>query len=226
MSKSQSNESSGLGVYKILLADDHAIVRKGLRQLIDDMPHLSVVAEAGDGLEVLDIINTVECDMVILDISMPKLDGLKALSEIKRIAASIQKNIRIIILSMHKEKVFIDQSVALGANAYILKSDVFDNLVYAIDQVRQGNKYFSQDLVPMLLSKVHDGGSQNHVEQLTTREKQVLELIAAGHTNSSIARLFGLSTRTVEKHRANLMAKLGLKNLSDLIKFAIDHDLI
>jgi len=207
--------------YRIVLADDHVIFRRGIKGLIAQKSDLKVVAEASDGLELLNLLQRgLKTDMVILDISMPNLRGIEATHEIK----SICPDVRILILTMHKTKEYLYHCISAGAQGYMLKEDSDVELFNAIDTIRKGEMFVSKLLTRELaeeLSHLHHGGSQLPSEPLTPREREVLKLVAEGKSNKDIADLLYISTRTVENHRANMMNKLKLKKTADLIRYAI-----
>jgi len=203
--------------YHIVLADDHALVRQGLKRTLEENVDLEVVGEAGDGLELLDLLKKLTPHMVILDISMPKLRGIEAIREIKM----EHPRVKVLMLTMHKEKEYLHQAMSAGADGYFLKKDVDTELFSAIEKIRQGEIYvshsLSQDLVEMWEEIRH--GFRKPI--LTNREREVLKLIAEGKSSKEIAALLFISVHTVERHRANLMEKLNMKKAADLVKYAI-----
>ena len=206
--------------YRIMLADDHVIFRQGMKRLIDEMPDLEVTGEASDGFEVLKLLKELNPDMVILDISMPNLRGIEATREIKIISPET----KILILTMHRNKEYLFHSISAGANGYILKEDSDVELFSAIETIRKGGIYITRMLTGELaedLSQIYQGNQELPSEPLTTREREVLKLIAEGKPNKEIANFLYISVRTVESHRANIMKKLNLENTIDLIKYAI-----
>jgi DNA-binding NarL/FixJ family response regulator len=207
-----------VSTYHIVLADDHALVRQGLKRTLEENVGLEVVGEAGDGLELLDLLKKLTPHMVILDISMPKLRGIEAIQEIKM----EHPGVKVLMLTMHKEKEYLHQAMSAGADGYFLKKDVDTELFSAIEKIRQGEIYvshsLSQDLVEMWEEIRH--GFRKPI--LTNREREVLKLIAEGKSSKEIAALLFISVHTVERHRANLMEKLNMKKAADLVKYAID----
>ncbi len=208
--------------YRIVLADDHVIFRRGIKGLIAERPDLKVVGEANDGLELLNILQRgLKTDMVILDISMPNLRGIEATAEIK----GILPKIKVLILTMHKSKEHLYHSISAGAQGYMLKEDSEQELFSAIDTIRKGDIFVSRLLTRELteeLSHIHQGDSQLATETLTPREREVVKLVAEGKSNKDISDLLFISTRTVENHRANIMMKLKIKKTADLIRYAIE----
>lgn len=206
---------------RIAIADDHVVLRYGLRTLLSRYPEFEVVGEAGDGAELLSLLAEVPCDLVLLDLSMPGMDGLKALEALKKAHPSV----RVVIFSMHKEREFFRQAVAQGVAGYILKDDDFERIPIALRDVLAGRKYFSSEMTSLLADEyniLRDGMS---LELLTRREREVLKLIAEGLTSRSIAEKLDISFRTVQTHRGNLMEKLGIHNTAELVRYALDRGL-
>jgi DNA-binding NarL/FixJ family response regulator len=207
--------------YRLVLADDHVLFRLGIKNILEKNRELEVVGEAGDGLQLLQLLRKTTPDLVILDISMPNLRGIEATREIKAMAPGI----RVLILSMHREKEFVYSAISAGAEGYLLKEDADTELFAAIDTIRRNGHYLSPLLVgPMTgdLFQAQTGAPLTApTELLTTREREILKLIADGVSNKEIAGLLSISVRTVENHRAHLMAKLNIKNAADLVKYAI-----
>jgi DNA-binding NarL/FixJ family response regulator len=214
--------------YKILLADDHVMFRRGVRSLIQGMKNVEVVGEASDGLELLGLLRDIRVDLVILDISMPKLRGLEATREIK----SLDPGVKVLILSMHKEREYLYQALTAGAEGYLLKEDADGELISAIETLRKGGTFIS----PLLSTQMADifvdkfqGGNEPFMsagEPLTTREREIVKLIAEGKSSKEIGELLFISSRTVQHHRANIMRKLNLKKTADLVKYAIQKNYV
>ena len=206
--------------YKIVLADDHILLRKGIKQIIEASDDMKVVGEAGDGLDLLNLLKTVTADMVILDISMPNLRGVEATREIKM----THPEVKILILSMHKKKEYLYHAFSAGANGYLLKEDSDTELFSAIKTIRDGGIYVSPYLSKELTSdfiNICKGTGKLPAEPLTTREREVLKLISEGKSSKEVAELLFISVRTVQHHRASIMKKLSLKKTADLVKYAI-----
>jgi DNA-binding NarL/FixJ family response regulator len=206
--------------YQIILADDHLMFRDGIKRIIEDSQHLSVIGEASDGLQLLELLKKTKPDMVILDISMPKLRGLETTREIK----TLYPDIKVLILTMHRNKEYLLQALSAKADGYLLKEDSDRQLAAAIESI-QGGKIFlsplmSEDLSQNLLGFI-ENADQSLDETLSTREKEVLTLLAEGKSSKEIADLLFISTRTVEHHRASINKKLKIRNLVDLVKYAI-----
>lgn len=200
--------------YKIVLADDHVMFRHGIKQIIKEIDGLDVVGEASDGLELLQLLKKLLPDLIILDISMPNLRGLEAAREIKR----LYPNLKILLLTMHKRKEFVRQGLANGVDGFLLKEDADFELIRAIRTIERGEKYFS----PLLSATLADLALEKEKPTLLTiREKEVLKLLAEGKTNRDIAELLHISMYTVRRHRSNIMKKLGIKSLANLLKYAL-----
>ena len=211
-----------MGRYRIVLADDHVLLRTGLKSILGKTAGLEVVGEAGDGLEVLNLLHKLKADMIILDISMPNLRGIEALREIK----AIHPELKALILTMHKDKEYLHQVMSAGVDGYLLKEDADMELFSAIETIREGKIYVSPHLTNGLVDewakiRREDGSIISEPERLTTREKEVLKLITEGKSSKEIADLLSISVRTVEHHRANMMNKLNLKKTADLVKYAL-----
>ena len=197
--------------YRIVLADDHALFRQGLRKIIEGVADLEVAGEAGDGLELLSLLQTTDTHLVILDISMPKLRGIEAI----RIIRKKHGEVKVLVLTMHPE--YLHQALSAGANGYLVKEDADRELFTAIDAIRQGRQYVS----PRLRKELPDDKAQIS-EPLSLRETEVLKLIAAGKSNKEIAETLFISVRTAEAHHASILGKLSLKNTADLVRYAIE----
>jgi DNA-binding NarL/FixJ family response regulator len=212
--------------YRIVLADDHLMLRQGLKRILAERKELEVIGEANCGLELLKLLKSVIPDMVILDISMPGLRGLEAIREIK----GIHPGVKVLILTMHKDKEYLHQAIAVGAQGYLLKEDADTELFTAIKMIRQGklylSPYFSKDLPEDWAQTLRGKRTKPFEESLTIREKEVLKLIAEGKTAKEIADLLFISVRTVDRHRANIMDKLQIHKTADLVKYAIQKGYI
>lgn len=198
--------------YRIVLADDHVLIRQGLGGLIKGEAGLEVVGEAGDGFELLALLPVVTPHMVILDISMPNLRGIEAVHAIKK----KYPDVKLLVLTMHKE--YLQQALSAGADGYLLKEDADRDLFSAIENIRQGRVYLSPRLGGELLGKRAPSS-----DQLSIRELEILKLIAKGKSNKEIAEALFISVRTVESHRAHIMGKLSLKSTADLVTYAIQQ---
>jgi DNA-binding NarL/FixJ family response regulator len=204
--------------FDILLADDHAIFRKGIRKILEELDGVAVCGEANDGMELLELLKTTQPDLIILDISMPNLRGLEATEEIKK----LYPGIKILLLTMHKKKSFVHLGLKAGADGFLLKEDADSELYRAIESLKQGNKYFS----PLLSSIMYDlTRARPETEALTRREREILKLLAEGKKSQEIADILFVSIHTVRAHRYNLMKKLKFKTLADLVRYAISNEI-
>jgi DNA-binding NarL/FixJ family response regulator len=211
-----------MSTYKVIIADDHTMFREGLKRILTEKGNIEVIGEAGCGLDLLTLLYQMTPDMVILDISMPNLRGIEAIHEIR----AIQPNVKILILTMHDNKEYLHQTIAAGGDGYLLKDDANKDLFSAIEKIRDGKKYISPRLSEDITedwAKIHRGDLPPYEpEPLTLREREVLKLIAEGKSSKEIAELLFISSRTVERHRANIMEKLKMKKAADLVKYAIE----
>jgi DNA-binding NarL/FixJ family response regulator len=208
---------------RVLLADDHAIVRRGLRLILEAEPDLEVVAEAGDGAEAVRLAREAEPNLAILDVSMPRLTGLQATTEIVRAAPGV----RVLILSMHDNEQYFFEALRAGASGYVLKSAVDRDLVEGCRATMRGEPFFYAGAVRALIREHLEAGEVPALDDpLTPREGQVVKLIAEGHTTREIAELLVISERTVERHRENILEKLHMRDRVELTRYAIRRGLI
>jgi DNA-binding NarL/FixJ family response regulator len=209
--------------FRIILADDHQMFRRGVKRIVQENEELEVGGEASDGLQLLELIKQAPPDMVIVDVSMPNLRGLEATREIKM----NYPEVKVIILTMHKDKEYLYHALSAGAEGYLLKEDADVELIAAIKTIRQGGAYISPLLAPQLTDiflerqRAREGEGRFPTEVLTTREREIIKLIAEGKSSKDIAGLLYISFRTVHHHRANIMRKLNFKKTADLVKYAI-----
>jgi DNA-binding NarL/FixJ family response regulator len=209
----------------IVLADDHHIVRQGLRALLESDPHFRLVGEAGDGIEAVRLTERLKPDVLITDVMMPGLSGL----EVTRQVTKSTPRTRVIILSMHTSDAYVLEAIKNGASGYVLKDSQASDLIQAVREVAAGRRYLSPPLSERALdlySKKLEDAPEDPYEMLTTREREVLQMVAEGRTCAEIADRLFISPRTAEGHRANLMRKLGLQNQTDLIRFAIKRGIL
>ncbi len=209
-----------MGVCRVVLADDHALIRHGIKKIIEDEPSLAVIGQVGDGLELLNFIKKITPDIILLDISMPNLRGIEAIGECKKICPKV----KILMLTMHKSKQYLCHALSAGADGYVLKEDSDTELLTAINNALDGILFISPVLADELNAEEIKACQEKKgvvTDSLTPRERQVLKLVAEGKTSRDIADLLSISTRTVEHHRANLLKKLNISNTADLIKYAI-----
>ena len=211
--------------YTIILADDHAMMREGIKNLINAVSGLKVIGETGDGLELLSLLNKTTPNMVILDISMPGLRGIESASHIK----IDHPDVHVLMLSMHKSEEFLSMSFAAGAKGYLLKDDTGDELLEAIKVVRKGGTYLSKKIAaefPSAIISICRGEHKAVSNPLTPRERQVLKLIAEGNTDRQISEKLCISIRTAHRHHANIRSKLKLKGTAALVRYAISQGYI
>ena len=210
---------------RILLADDHALVRRGVRLILDAEPDLEVVAEAGDGAEAVELAREHRPDLAILDISMPRMTGLQAARELRRRVPET----RLLMLSMHDNEQYFFESLKAGAGGYVLKSAADEDLVTACRAAMRGESFLypgvTSTLVRDYLQRMRRG-ERVPASVLTAREEEVVKLIAEGSSSKEIAALLTISLKTVERHRANVLAKLGLRDRVELTRYAIRSGLV
>jgi len=211
---------------RILLADDHTLIRRGLRLLIEQQPELSVVGEAEDGRQAVSQAAQLKPDVAVLDIGMPNLNGIEAAKQI----SESDSNTSIVILSMYSDETYILRALKAGARGYLLKDSAETDLVRAIHSVAEGKSFFSPTVSRVLLDdyvqKLKRTGGENSYDLLTAREREVLQLVAEGKSNKEVADLLNLSVYTVETHRSNIMEKLNLKGVPELILYAVRKGII
>jgi len=206
---------------RVLLADDHTLVRRGLRMILEAEPDLQVVAEAGDGAEAVRAAG--EADLAVLDVSMPRMTGLQAAGELSRRRPAL----RILMLSMHENEQFLFEALRAGASGYVLKTAVDRDLVQACRATMRGETFLYAGAVTALVRDHLDRArSGQAVDPLTPRELEVLKLVAEGHTSDEIAELLVISRKTVDRHRANMLEKLGMRDRVELTRYAIRRGLI
>jgi DNA-binding NarL/FixJ family response regulator len=209
----------------IVLADDHPVVRRGMRTLLESQPDFSIVGEAGDGLGTVHLVERVQPDVLVLDLMMPALNGLEAL----RIIRQRSPGTRVVVLSLHSNNAFVAEALKQGATGYVLKGSCEDDLVRAVHEAGAGRRFLSGPVTERAIEAYIEQSRAAELdphETLTPREREVLHLAAEGKTSSEIAARLHVSHRTVENHRANLLRKLGLQNQSDLVRYAVRRGLI
>jgi DNA-binding NarL/FixJ family response regulator len=208
-------------VTRILVADDHPIVRSGLKKVLDAQPDLEVVAEAEDGAEAVKKALSGDVDLAILDVSMPKTTGIQAAEELHK----RRPELRLLMLSMYDSEQFLFQSLKAGASGYVLKSDADHDIVEAVRRTMRGQSFLYPSAVSSLVKDVVERGNEDF-EVLTPRELQVLKLIAEAYTSKEIAKELVISVKTVERHRQNILDKLGMSDRVELTRYAIRRGLI
>lgn len=208
----------------VLLAEDHHLVREALRALLDEQDGLEVVGQARNGNEAIELARSEKPDIIVMDISMPHLNGLEATERMQ----SFPHAPRVIILSQHSQRDYVVKALLAGARGYLLKDSIADELIEAIFAVFRGETFISEQLPKAEIEEyVRRGeGAPTPLEQLTPREREVLQLVAEGNTNRQIAVLLTISVKTVEKHRYNLMDKLNIRDVAGLVRFAIENNVI
>lgn len=220
-----------MGKIQVLLADDHAVLRAGLRALLNGQPDMEVVGEAADGEEALRVAERVRPDIVLMDITMPGMDGLEATRQLKR----RQPHVRVIMLTMHEDEEFLRQVLAAGGSGYLLKKAAESELLSAIRAVHRGEAFIYPSLTRVLiegyLRQADERGRKKEPVppapgNLTAREVEVLRLIAQGYTNQQIADQLVISVKTVETHKAHIMEKLSLRSRVELVRYAMQHGLL
>jgi DNA-binding NarL/FixJ family response regulator len=211
-------------VHTIIIAEDHALLRNGLCALIAENDDLSVVGEAGDGLEAISLVQKNAPDLVLMDLSMPRFGGIEAIRQIKQIAPQT----RILVVSMHATEKHLKAALQAGADGYLLKMAESAEFIVAIRSVLAGDGYISSKLAGKVLavySSTRDA-EWSELNLLTDREKEILKLVAEGHTSKEVADILSISPKTADNHRANILRKLGLRNTHELTRFAREHDLV
>ena len=211
---------------RVLLADDHKLIRAGLRLVVDQQPDLSVVGEADDGRQAVELARSLKPDVVVMDIGMPNLNGIEAARQIRE----IRPDAAVVMLSMHSDEGYVLRALGAGARAYLLKDSATTDLVQAIHAVVEGKSFFSPAVSKVLLQdymrKLQRSGAEDSYDLLSPREREVLQLVAEGKSNKEIASLLNLSVYTVETHRAKIMQKLNLKGVPELILYAVRKGII
>ncbi|HMQ51890.1 MAG TPA: response regulator transcription factor [Anaerolineae bacterium] len=211
---------------RVILADDHHLVRQGIRSLLEKVSDVEIIAEAENGQEALNLTRNLTPDVLVIDINMPRLNGIQAAEQIRSLGLASQ----IVILSMYSDETLVRQALQSGVRGYILKRSVMEELLLAVRAAYRGELFLSPSVSEFVLNDFVANRARSSglsaFEQLSSREREILKLIAEGHTNKSIAETMHLSAKTVEKHRASLMTKLEVDNLANLIRVAIKHGLI
>jgi len=207
--------------YRVILADDHNLVRRGLRRILEEKENLEIAAEVADGLELLSVLNKMEPNLIVLDVSMPNLRGIEAIPEIRR----VRPDVKVLMLTMHKEEEYLYQAISAGADGYLLKEDAEKELFTAIESIQGGKIYISPGLADQSMqnwARLRRGEDDFRVvEALTVRQREILKMIAEGKSNKEIGDLLCISVRTVERHRANMMSKLNVRKTAELVQYAL-----
>lgn len=215
-----------MGKTRVLLADDHAVLRAGLKMLINSQPDMEVVGEASDGATAVQLCEQVDPDVVVMDIAMPGMNGLEATRQIRK----RRLRTRVLALSMHANEEYLFQLLQAGGSGYVLKKAADTELLDAIRMVARGEIYLYPEVTKYLvrdyLQRLHEGDTNVALDSLTEREREVLRLVAEGYTTQEIAQQLVLSPKTVETHRAHIMDKLGLRSRSELVRYALRKGLL
>jgi DNA-binding NarL/FixJ family response regulator len=209
-------------VIRVLIADDHGIVRSGLRMLVERQPDMEVVGEAGDGLEALESTQSQRPDVAVLDVSMPRMTGLQAAREVR----AHSPDTRVLLLSMHEDERYFLEGLQAGAAGYVLKRAADTDLIDAVRTVAAGRTFMSDRAQEALMREWLESGRSEPDDPLTPRELEVVKLIAEAYNNRQIAESLKLSEKTVESHRANVLAKLGMSDRVELVRYAIRRGLV
>lgn len=215
-----------MGRVRILLADDHTVVRQGLRKLLEERPDWEVIAEAGDGREAVRLAEQHKPDVAILDVAMPLLNGIEATRQItKRVPST-----RVLVLSMHADEAYVTQILQAGATGYLLKDSADVDLLKAVGEAAHGRSFFSPTIARVMLDdyvrQLADKGVTDRYESLSEREREIFQLIAEAKTNKEIAALLNVSPSTVETHRAHIMEKLDLHSAAEIVLYAVRRGVI
>lgn len=217
-------EKSVFDKFKIALVDDHALVRAGIRSLLEQMPDVEVVLETSDGRRVGKQLRDVDADLLLLDIALPGLNGLDVAARVRR----EHENLAIIMLSMYSNEEYVLQALRSGANGYLLKDSATAELELALQAVRQGKTYLSPGISKTLIDEYlqRPDKAKSPLERLTARQREILQLVAEGHTTRRIAELLSVSVKTVETHRAQLMTRLEIRDVAGLVRYAVRTGLV
>jgi DNA-binding NarL/FixJ family response regulator len=211
---------------RVILAEDHHLVRQGIRSLLEKSDDIEIVAEAENGQEAIKLVERLTPDVLVMDIAMPRLNGIQAAEQMRHLGLTTQ----VVILSMYSDETLVRQALRTGVKGYLLKRAVVEELLLAIRAAVQGEIYLSPAISKMVMADFvaghTDADPASGFDQLSAREREVLKLIAEGQTNKAIAEAMTVSVKTVEKHRTNLMAKLNVHDLAGLVRIAIKHRLI
>ena len=211
--------------YRIIIADDHSLIRKGLRTIIEIESDIQVIGEAGDGRELLDLLSDEQPDLIIMDISMPRINGIEAVREV------VEKypGVRILMLTMHRNSQYFYNAISAGAHGYLMKDDSDTELLTAIRTVQSGKSYVSPQLSGEVTGEMIAAFRDHRdipIIQLTDREREVLQYVVKGYTSKKMAEILCLSPRTVDHHRAKLLKKFKMKNTVDLVKYVVRNSIV
>ncbi|MBN8655296.1 MAG: response regulator transcription factor [Anaerolineae bacterium] len=210
---------------RILIAEDHLMVRAGIRALLEKVGDMTILGEASNGQEALEMTEALKPDVLVMDIMMPRLNGIQAAEQLR----SRKSKTNILLLSMYADEGLVYQALQSGVNGYVLKSSVSDELVHAVHEVAGGRRFLSEPISEIVMEnafKPRPTGDLDPLASLSPREKEIMQLIAEEHTSVEIAAFLSISEKTVEKHRANLMEKLNVRNLAGLVRLAVKFRLV
>ena len=211
---------------RVLVADDHAIVREGLGIMLGNQPDMEVVGLATNGREAIRMVDQYQPDVAVMDISMPELNGIEAISQM----LPRHPNIKVIVLSIHETKPYVYRALKAGAKGYLIKETAGLEVVDAVREVYRGERYLSQRIADLLTDisfrSLENSGETSPLEQLSPREREILQLVAEGKTSQEIAQRLSISSKTVDTYRSRLMHKIGVEDVAGLVKFAIQHGVI
>jgi DNA-binding NarL/FixJ family response regulator len=205
----------------ILLVDDHAVVRQGFKMILAAQPDMEIVGEAGNGREALDLAGQLQPDVIVMDVAMPELNGIEA----TRRVADVSPRSRVLALSMHKDSVYVREILRAGARGYLLKDSISSDLLAAVRAIARGEGYLSPGVSDAVLNDYRQHVT-DPIDLLTSREREVLQMIAEGKTNKEIATVLSLSVYTVDAHRGHIMEKLNVHSVTDLVRFAVRAGLV
>jgi DNA-binding NarL/FixJ family response regulator len=223
-----ATEMPTLKQYLVLVADDHAVVRRGVRELLESQADVKVCCEAANGFEALDHIKKNKTDLAVLDLTMPEMNGLEAARAIRELSPETQ----ILILSMHFSEEIARETLRVGVRGYVMKSDANSELIAAVRHLRQGKSFFTSRLATSIADFFTHGSCDSNAltlmpgAPLTTREVEIVRLLGSGNSNKEAAAALGISTRTIESHRSHIMHKLVATSFSDLVRFAVRNNLV
>src|SRR6202167_1117615 len=206
---------------RILLADDHAVVRQGFKMILGEQPDMEIVGEAGNGREALQLAESLKPDLVVMDVAMPELNGIEA----TRRMIDVAPHARVLALSMHKDSVYVREILRAGARGYLLKDSISSDLLAAVRDIARGEGYLSPGVSDAVLNDYRRHVT-DPIDLLTSREREVLQMIAEGKTNKDIATVLNLSVYTVDAHRGRIMEKLNVHSVTDLVRFAVRCGLV
>jgi len=209
---------------RILIVDDHAVVRRGVRALLESQPHWEVAGEATTGREAVDLAKRLQPDIVVMDLSLPALNGLDAARQILKDSPAIE----VLVLTMHHSEELARNALQAGARGYVLKSDADQNLIAAVESLRQHKPFLTSAVTEFVLDDFirHVDGGDTPRAPITQREREIIQLLAEGRSNKECASALGVSVKTVEAHRANIMRKLHLRSASDLVRYAVRNNIV